>query len=959
MKTVLFPAALMLASSLAGGSIDLYENVTEKNRRGVKSGKAFDLRSWRNESVLARGIFADGGGDRDVKLELSVLKAENGAEISSAVEYGQSGVATYFRFAVPGSAAPGRYRGELTAKRGDGSESVYPVNLTVLDRSLAGNATPEGKAGKDIAGLVRLCGFGGAGAKISPARIRWAAQYAAAKGFDGFQRRAESESAGNAGISGFEKAVLLDALEDGRKIRALRACGQSPAALEAALAMYNLRAMERADEESFAEAVSLVGRELDRMDGDGKVSLRLAGWVGGRRALTLDWFRREMYGYAPDRPQDMVFDDKGVTFAGGKMRINIHVSLPKGASKDNPAPVFVMGDHYYRKTSRTKTDVMPNMPTNTVTARGYAYVCVNYNDVALNCYNDEWSNKVHSVYGVGRGDDWGTISAWAWCLSRVMDWIETRPELDSKRVAVTGHSRGGKAALWAGAQDRRFAMVAPNGSGTGGARLLRIDLPKAEPLDWMLGHSIKFWFCPNLRKFRGRTDEIPYDADDLFRLVAPRLAYAASGSGDDWAGPEGEFEAAKRAGDIWELYGKRGIPRETEFPRPGEWLHDNHVGYHLHDGPHALRKWDWERFMDFADRHMRKPGDIPVPALDPIGVFDSGVGGMTVLERLLKMDLYDNETGERKSDGRADFEGERFVYFGDQANMPYGDYAAAGKSDYLKKLIVEDAEFLLAKKAKAVVIACNTATAWGLERVCARTAKENVPTIGVIEAGVASALSLPEIAGAAGNVSIGVMATPGTIASGAYERTILREAKKRGIKARITVVSQGCAGLADAVEAGSPEANGIACRNYVELKAKHAAAEGAGPVKAVILGCTHYPFVLPALERVAAGVKFVDPALSTAEECYLNLRRSGKLRGKGEMSLSAFISVPSPELDRRFLDGSGNLKRSCKYGRELGDKTKWTEVKHYSAIDAANNAFIRESLPVSWNLLYSTTYFPR
>ena len=123
---------------------------------------------------------------------------------------------------------------------------------------------------------------------------------------------------------------------------------------------------------------------------------------------------------------------------------------------------------------------------------------------------------------------------------------------------------------------------------------------------------------------------------------------------------------------------------------------------------------------------------------DPIGVFDSGVGGMTVLEQMLKMDLYDNVTGERKSDGRADFENERFVYFGDQANMPYGDYAAAGKSEYLKKLICADADFLFSNKAKAVVIACNTATAWGLPLVAERASQENAVCVGVIGAGVAS-----------------------------------------------------------------------------------------------------------------------------------------------------------------------------------------------------------------------------
>jgi glutamate racemase len=325
---------------------------------------------------------------------------------------------------------------------------------------------------------------------------------------------------------------------------------------------------------------------------------------------------------------------------------------------------------------------------------------------------------------------------------------------------------------------------------------------------------------------------------------------------------------------------------------------------------------------------------------------------------MLKMDVYNNESGERQSDGRLDFEGEHFIYYGDQANMPYGNYSAAGKSEYLKKLIVDDADFLLSKKAKIVVIACNTATAWGLDKVSERTCKADSSTIGVIGAGVGSSLSLKDIASAQGDISIGVMATPGTIASGAYERTILAEAKKRGIKARIRVFSQGCAGLADAVEAGSRQANIIAVENYRELMKKHAAAVSAGPMKAVILGCTHYPFVLSALKKEAGAMTFVNPALATAEECYLRLRKDNRLRRHGKISLSAYISVPAKSLDKRFLDKDGNLTYACKYSRELQDSTIWTDIKSYSARDAVNNGFIREMLPASWALLSASANSP-
>ena len=338
---------------------------------------------------------------------------------------------------------------------------------------------------------------------------------------------------------------------------------------------------------------------------------------------------------------------------------------------------------------------------------------------------------------------------------------------------------------------------------------------------------------------------------------------------------------------------------------------------------------------------------------DPIGVFDSGIGGMTVLDKMLTMDLYDNSTHERRSDGRPDFEKENFVYFGDQANMPYGDYAAYGKSDYLKSLILSDADFLLKNHAKSVVIACNTATAWGLKEVSAETAMTGVDTVGVIGAGVLSALSLPEIRNAEGAISVGVMATPGTIASGAYERTIAAEVKRLGIKAKVTVITQGCAGLADAVEAGDVKAGDIAVENYRALSVKHEALKDAGPLEAVILGCTHYPFVLTPLKKEAPAMDFVDPALATAEACYLNLLKKKMLSEKGSMDLKAYISVPSPLLDKRYLDANGNLTREIKYSRSVWSSVGkiWTVVKPYGEAEAKANKFIRQSLNAVWKAL--------
>ena len=342
----------------------------------------------------------------------------------------------------------------------------------------------------------------------------------------------------------------------------------------------------------------------------------------------------------------------------------------------------------------------------------------------------------------------------------------------------------------------------------------------------------------------------------------------------------------------------------------------------------------------------------------PIGVFDSGLGGLTVLERLLDVDQVDNATGRYGPDGVPDLAREAFVYLGDQANMPYGDYAAEGKSDYLRELILKDAKFLLATnyyrsaeervpigrkpRAKIIVIACNTATAWGLADIRRYLASvgDDTKVVGVIEAGVRA--TLDQILGGAQprsvtKFAVGVMATPGTIASGAYERTLRAELKARGVTVEVPVVSQGCAGLADAVEAGSPAANAIASSNLVALVKQHRDSGSTVPIRAVILGCTHYPFVLDALNRTVAELRlegaplsddfrFVDPAFYTAAECHRLLRDAGRLSTVAQREKSmAFLSVANPELPSECLTADGQLTRAFKYGRSVGSDAVTTK----------------------------------
>ena len=311
----------------------------------------------------------------------------------------------------------------------------------------------------------------------------------------------------------------------------------------------------------------------------------------------------------------------------------------------------------------------------------------------------------------------------------------------------------------------------------------------------------------------------------------------------------------------------------------------------------------------------------------PIGVFDSGIGGLTVLEKLM---------------AHPGLKGERYTYLGDQANMPYGDYAAAGKSAYLRELALKDALFLISDgyftdgaaespqgakaPAKVVVIACNTATAYGRDAADAvfRCVGARQRVIGVINAGVRSMLRQVGAVQATGPIAVGVLATPGTIASGAYPRTVERECAHQDIKVPVTVFSQGCPGLADAIELGTADADQIARDNLRSLVAQYRKSGSAAPFKAVILGCTHYPFLMATLEKTRAELGmdfvFIDPAVDTAEECYRTLKAEGRLAESGPAAtkVDVFVSVPSAALPAECRAADGTLARDYKYGRDAG-----------------------------------------
>jgi glutamate racemase len=360
----------------------------------------------------------------------------------------------------------------------------------------------------------------------------------------------------------------------------------------------------------------------------------------------------------------------------------------------------------------------------------------------------------------------------------------------------------------------------------------------------------------------------------------------------------------------------------------------------------------------------------------PIGVFDSGVGGLTVLEALKAHDRHDNRTGKEGADGVPDFTGERFVYFGDQANMPYGNYSAVGRTDFLRELVLRDALFLLGRRhargakppVKAIVIACNTATAYGLEDIRSAVKSWDIPVIviGVVEAGAQGLAETAE--GAQGGVA--VLATVGTCASNAYPKAI---AKVSGRPVR----QLGSATLAAAIE-GDPSVK-TPIRDIIRADVgaflKSAATDHAATIDTLMLGCTHYPLVAdeiseafaywrdhaeadgrkPYARLIAPKLKHVNPAAWTAEALWRSLQSAKMMVESKSLARDLFfVSVPNSAWPGVGLAADGSLTYDYKYGRQPNQVGREDTVNVPLTADmlpAPTAKLVREKLPLTWKSL--------
>ena len=356
----------------------------------------------------------------------------------------------------------------------------------------------------------------------------------------------------------------------------------------------------------------------------------LSDWEDRKKEIkTL--LERECYGITPDancevKPEVLIESDEAVCGKAYQKRVNLTVSMPYkwdrwpsfsyrytarppwGGPEELvekltfPINVFIPKDvenppmFIYASFSPV---LGSDMPLEEIIDQGYAITSFYYQDIVPDSKDDFLAGKVLNGDSSDKSE-WAAIAKWAWAYGRIMDYLETLGGFDKDKVAACGASRLGKATLWAGAQDERFSLTVPMISGTGGAALYREN--KKENIAHLID-SFPHWFCGNYQKYHGKEDTLPWDSHFVMSLVAPRNLYIFSGEDDGVVDSESECLAAKAATPVYEMYGKKGLVEQDEYPKAGDEWHEGSIGYHLRKGPHCVSRHDWNALIRYRKKH--------------------------------------------------------------------------------------------------------------------------------------------------------------------------------------------------------------------------------------------------------------------------------------------------------------------------------------------------------------------
>ena len=368
---------------------------------------------------------------------------------------------------------------------------------------------------------------------------------------------------------------------------------------------------------------------------DGKQVRDAKTWTSKRRPEIVKLFEENQYGRSPGRPPAMSFDvfDKGTPAFDGKAlrkqvkvyfsadkagpKMDLLIYLPTGAAKPVPLllnlsfsanssvvddPGVKPGEIWGRDKKKVpaasgrnfgKFNVLPFLE------KGIGFATVYYGNIDPD-FDGGVALGVRALYPKPAPDEWGSIAAWAWGLSRAIDYFETDKGVDAKRVAILGVSRLGKTVMWAGAHDERIAMVIASCSGEGGAAVSRRNYGETVK---HLAVRYGYQFAGNYANFGDDVSKMPVDANMLVALIAPRPVLLQTGDTDFWSDPKGEFLAAVAAGPVFKLLGKQGLETD-KMPAPGESILHT-IGYHEHAGGHGTVPGDYEVFRKFMEMHLK------------------------------------------------------------------------------------------------------------------------------------------------------------------------------------------------------------------------------------------------------------------------------------------------------------------------------------------------------------------
>lgn len=343
-------------------------------------------------------------------------------------------------------------------------------------------------------------------------------------------------------------------------------------------------------------------------------------WEKIRRPEIIRLFEDHIYGQMPKEIDSLTYsvrhEDPGsmngkahlkeidIVIYRNNKSVTIQLVLFIPSDVPQPVPAFLHINNRGRENMDASRAAKSEFwPAEEVINAGYAVAAFHVSDVAPDD-KDKFTEGVLQLYPEQINADNGmrTIGAWAWGASRVMDYFYKEPTIDEKRIVLVGHSRGGKASLWAAAQDQRFAICVTNCSGNTGAALARRQFGERISA---INNAFPHWFTDNYKKYNHKESALPVDQHMLIALIAPRPVYATNASEDLWADPKGTFLSLKHAEPVYKLYGLKSV-LPTEPPAVDEPVPVPPMGYHNRSGIHNMTVYDWSHFIKFADQYFKK-----------------------------------------------------------------------------------------------------------------------------------------------------------------------------------------------------------------------------------------------------------------------------------------------------------------------------------------------------------------